>query len=258
MTLVRIDETGGLGPIQVEVSIGGGTVTPASRTMLRAIGLHRRLLSGTGIDWGSGTGCLAIAAARIEGVDRVVAVERDPSAVASIEDNARRNGVGGRVVPVRADLLEPLDPPAEQVLERLRGAAGFLVGNPPASVGDDGLGFRRRVLSGARPLLVPDAPVVLQVSAQYGARIPLLGATGYRYEGVLETSPLVPFDLDRADLMTALVGYAEEEHRTGEPYDFRVPGSDRPVTAAEALRRRHESGASPLSRWQAHLFRRRP
>ncbi len=258
MTAITIEDTGGLGPVEVEVAGGGGTVTPASRVTLRSVGRHRELLAGIGIDWGSGTGCLAIAAARVEGVRRVVAVERDPLAVASIGENARRNGVAGRIVAVRADVLRPLDPTGEDVLSSVRGEVGFVVANPPVSPDGDGLGFRRRLLAEALPYLVDGASLLIQISVQYGrSRIEGLADGPYRYEGMLETSPPEPFDLRRPDLRAALHRFVAEEARGGRAYEFRLQGSDRPVSAAESLRVWRTTGASPLTRWQVHHFRRR-
>jgi len=56
------------------------------------------------IDVGTGTGILAIAAARA-GAERVVATDINPNAVLSVPENAHRNGAGDRVTAVCMDLL---------------------------------------------------------------------------------------------------------------------------------------------------------
>jgi len=56
------------------------------------------------IDVGTGTGILAIAAAR-SGSENVIATDINPNAALSVPDNARHNGVGDRVTAVCMDLL---------------------------------------------------------------------------------------------------------------------------------------------------------
>ena len=65
--------TGGLCELRICHPAGTFALTPASRISLQAIGEHQTLLAGRGIDWGTGTGCLAIAAAKIARVESVVA-----------------------------------------------------------------------------------------------------------------------------------------------------------------------------------------
>jgi release factor glutamine methyltransferase len=56
------------------------------------------------IDVGTGTGILAIAAAR-SGSENVIATDVNPNAALSVPENARHNGVGDRVTGVCMDLL---------------------------------------------------------------------------------------------------------------------------------------------------------
>jgi hypothetical protein len=222
-----------------------------------AIGRHRDLLSGTGIDWGSGSGCLAIAAARVEGVDRVVGLEIDREAVATAAHNVARNGVAARVTMLWADSVTPRTGAGS--LDVPPGTAGFLIANPPPSTGDDGLGFRRRALRDTAPYLAAGAPALVQVSYQYGSgRIRRLAddVPGYRYERLLASTDWVPFDLDRPDLAVCLDDYAAEEARGGLAYSFADEALSGHITATEALARHRATGMSPLSKWQIHLFRR--
>ena len=71
-TRLNSAETGGLGPLSIHHPKGTFAITPASRIALRAIGENRHLLSGNGLDWGSGTGCMTLATALIDQVDRVI------------------------------------------------------------------------------------------------------------------------------------------------------------------------------------------
>lgn len=60
------------------------------------------------LDLGSGTGILALAAARL-GVAGVMAVDLDPDAARSCAENARLNGLEGRVHPVCGELSTVAD-----------------------------------------------------------------------------------------------------------------------------------------------------
>lgn len=253
---VTVADTGGLGSITVKVSSRGGPVTPASRVMARAIGLHSRLLRGSGLDWGTGTALLAITAARIPDVTSVIALERDPTAVALARANVAANRVDDKVTVVQANLFTATDEPGRSLLEARSGESQFLIANPPASSGDDGLSWRRRVLAGATAYLKPGSHAIVQISAQYGSiRIgDLAEQSGYLYGGVLETSPWVPFSLDREDLRAAIDDYAEEESRGGVVYEFRHPSRPASMSARAALAHYLSTGQDPLTRWQAHHF----
>jgi release factor glutamine methyltransferase len=61
------------------------------------------------IDVGTGTGILALAAARA-GADSVVAADINPNASLNAEENARANGFGGRVAGLCSNLLAALAP----------------------------------------------------------------------------------------------------------------------------------------------------
>lgn len=257
MESVVVTETGGLGPIEVALAEGGGPVTPASRLCVQTIGLHRHLLRGEGIDWGSGTGLLAIALARVPTVSTVIAIEHDPIAVENALRNAASSGVSEKVDVVQADLFDAVSQRDRHILAAAEGRLEFLVANPPASIGDDGLSWRRAVLTGATRYLRPGSNVLLQISVQYGLpRIMQMAsdATGYEYRGVLEASGWVPFDLDRTDLWAAISDYANEETRGGFAYEFGNPRGGDPLTASEALDRYDQTGDHPLTQWQVHHF----
>ena len=69
--------TGGLGDLILHQPPGTFALTPASLIALQAVGQHRHLLQGKGLDWGCGNGCLGIAAATIPTVGTLVRF-RDP------------------------------------------------------------------------------------------------------------------------------------------------------------------------------------
>jgi ribosomal protein L11 methyltransferase len=74
------------------------------------------------LDLGTGSGILAVAAARL-GVAEVLACDTDPDAVAAAEANAARNGVADRVSAVLADAAALTTPPVPLVLANLLAAA---------------------------------------------------------------------------------------------------------------------------------------
>lgn len=260
-SLLDEKDTGGLGTLRIRHPPGTFALTPASRITVAAVGAERKRLAGTGIDWGSGAGCVAIAAARIPAVDRVLGLEILPVNVGVARDNARRNGVSASVRFFRADSYAPVEPEGRRAMETLAGRAGFVVANPPASRSGDGFHWRREVARGAVAWLRPGGTLLVQISSQYGMeRVRSLEAEGpgLRYHGLAATTPWVPFDLGRPDLLACLELYAEAEARDGPGYAFRWPDDPGRIGAAEALARHRATGHSPLSRWQVQRFTYRP
>ncbi len=115
------------------------------------------------LDLGTGSGILAIAAARL-GVPEVLACDTDPDAVAAAEGNAARNGVAGRVRAVVADVATLATAPAPLVLANLLAAAHrALAPRYRTLVGDGGA----LVLGG---LLDAEADAVVRALAAHGFR----------------------------------------------------------------------------------------
>jgi SAM-dependent methyltransferase len=256
-TTVAPETAGGLPELKIRHPLGTFALTPASLISLRAIGEHRELLSGQGLDWGSGTGCLAIAAAKIPQVRSVVGLEIGEASVVTARENAIVNGVEGKVTFLLSDSFAPKHPDGQETLRRLEGSIDFLLSNPPSSEGDDGFGYRRIVLRGARRYLVPGSVVFLSVSHQYGRyRVERVceEAPGFAYGGILSSTDWVPFDLRRPDLLRCLALYAEEERRGGAGYTFQSAETGERLDARAALDSFKRSGVSPLSKWQTHLF----
>ncbi len=263
ITILDGEATAGLGEIRIHHPPGTFAPTPASLISLRAIGAHSQLLRGIGIDWGSGTGCLSIAAARIPAVESALGLEIVAENVRAASENALRNGVAGKVAFLISDSYVPLSPRDRDRLAAVRGKVSFLLANPPASGSGDGFEFRRRVLSGARDFLSPGGVVFLSISSQYGEqRILRLerDAPGFVYRSLLASTGWVPFDLARPDLLECLRLYAKVEETGGQPYSFKSPEGPEPgvLDARSALRRFQATGESPLSRWQTHLFQYQP
>lgn len=125
------------------------------------------------LDIGTGSGCIAIAAAVHNPGILVDATETSPAALAVARANVGRHGVGGRVSLIEADLFPP-------------GATGYrvIMANPPyvpsAEVaalppeyrheprsgldgGADGLDPARRILAGAGARLAADGVLIVEV-----------------------------------------------------------------------------------------------
>ena len=115
------------------------------------------------LDLGTGSGILAIAAARL-GVRDVLACDADPDAVSAAGGNARRNGVGDRVRTVLADAATLTVEPAPLVLANLLAAAHLSLAPRYAHlVAPSGA----LVLGG---LLVDEGDPVAQALARHGFR----------------------------------------------------------------------------------------
>ncbi len=247
-------------PIRIRQPEGTYHLTPASRITLATIAERQGLLSGVGIDWGCGTGCLAIVAAKIPAVQRVIGLESSERDVEAAAENAVLNGVADRVTFLHSDSFRPYAETDRHTLTRLERAVDFIVANPSASHGDDGFSLRRRVIAEASVFLKDRALVCLQISIQYsGARIDALvrDHAGYSHEGVLGSTPWVPFDLTRDDLRLQLDEYVDEERSGGICYEFGDPrnGGASAIDATAALDLYREGGMSPLTQWQVHAFR---
>ncbi|MCA9931915.1 MAG: class I SAM-dependent methyltransferase [Anaerolineales bacterium] len=257
-SLLRADETAGLGEIQILHPPGVFALTPASHIAVRAIATHQQLLHGNGLDWGSGTGCLAIVAAKIKQVEKVIGLEISALDIDVARQNAVLNGVENKTAFFLSDSYHPSAEADRRSLETMRGQISFILANPPSSDGDDGFEYRRRVLRGARKYLMPGGVVFLNISYQYGEqRVQDLmqQIPGFSYGGVLVGTDWVPFDLQRDDLHRCLVFYATEERRGGLTYSFANPEMPKMTMDAQtALSVFQQKGLSPLTRWQTHLW----
>jgi len=259
-TILKAEMTWGLGEIQILHPPGTFALTPASQISIQAIGENQELLTGNGIDWRSGTGCLAIAAAKITKVNKVWGLEISEANVKIAQKNARLNGVEDKARFMRSNSYSPFQENDLRILDALTGQVNFILANPPASEGDDGFGYRRIVLKGARKYLLNEGLVFFSISYQYGLlRVERLRQEipGFVYGGVLASTDWVPFDLNRPDLLHCLELYAQEESQGGPEYIFSNPEApnDERMNAQSALAYFRRTGRSPLSKWQTHLFR---
>ena len=91
-----------------------------------AVGANRALLVGKGIDWGSGSGVLTIAAAKIPTVEFIVGLELAEEDVIVAQANAVANGVANKVAFIRADSFEPFSRSGSGPARHAGGRGGFL------------------------------------------------------------------------------------------------------------------------------------
>ena len=128
----------------------------------------------------TGSGCIAVALLTARPDIRAVALELYPETLSLATENARRNGVADRFVPLQADLLadgaEKLSSyaPFDAILsnppyipsEVVDGLAPELFFEPRAALdgGADGLIFYRAIMEHYLHLLSPDGHVLLEMS----------------------------------------------------------------------------------------------
>ncbi len=253
------DILGPLGTIQIRQPTGTYGLTPASRIGMTAVTSHRQHLFGVGLDWGCGTGCMALTAAKIPTVRKMIGLDIEPANIEAATGNAISNGLFDRATFFHADSYIPFAKSERSELADYTGRIDFIVANPPATNEGDGFGWRREVLRGGAAYLKPRGRVLLNISIQYAAsRIEGLcdDVPGYEYHGLVASTDWVPFDMSRADLGKQVVEYADEEGRGGADYYFCDPTSaeEKTINARQALKIYRATGLSPLSKWQNYLF----
>ena len=262
------DYQGGGGQQHLAMRAGTGTFapTPASRLTLHAVAQHRARWRGAGLDWGCGGGGLALlAAAGGDAVDKMIGIDFEAANVACARRNAEANaatgGGGDKCLFLRGDSFVPFEAGDRQKLADALAPHGgkldFVLANPPASHGDDGFGFRRRILREAAPLLKPGAIVMLQALSYYGpGRVvdaaaaataawraehqqqqqqPGTPAMAYRYLGVAASSTWIPLGSGTGgyDQRPYLAGYVAEEARAGGRRYYCGPRADAGVAAGD-------------------------
>ena len=151
--------------IRVEPGMAFGTGThETTRLCLAAIEKHFR--GASFLDVGTGTGLLAIAAAKLDPAARVEACDTDPLAVSVAEENARLNGVGHRIE-FRVGTVDERTPSADMVCANL--TADVILPLLPALLGAT---CGRLVLSG----------ILTTQASQVAARLLELGVGDYEME----------------------------------------------------------------------------
>jgi release factor glutamine methyltransferase len=147
-------------------------------------------------DVGTGSGCVAIALARALPTAILYATDRSPQALSLAQENAKRHGVGDRVIFLLGDLLSPLqklglygrfvaiasNPPyiAEDELRALQPEVRF---EPRMALdgGHDGLRFHRRLVYEASDFLQPDGILAIEVGEGQAIHVSGLAQGGENY-----------------------------------------------------------------------------
>lgn len=142
--------------------------SPASWLTSMVVAKHADRWKGIGLDWGCGVGGLALLCARQDGVTRMLGLDYDAPNVEISRRNATENGLAHKAAFHQADSYSAFDDAGRKDLESLRYGLDFVVANPPASSGDDGFSYRRRVLLEACPFLKEGGLVVFQALSFYG------------------------------------------------------------------------------------------
>ena len=170
--------------VKLDPGLAFGTGTHASTALcldwLDGLNLH----GSTVLDYGCGSGVLAIAALLL-GSDSAVAMDIDPQAVAATQNNAARNGVDGQLTVVRC--AEEIDGTFDVVVANILANPLIELAEPIAGRvnGDCVLALSgilseqvAQVLEAYRPWIEFDEPVIREQDAQTWARL-----TGRRIEG---------------------------------------------------------------------------
>ncbi|HEX8559566.1 MAG TPA: 50S ribosomal protein L11 methyltransferase [Pyrinomonadaceae bacterium] len=157
-----VPEGGGRLVIRVEPGMAFGTGTHET-TRLCLAAVERCFEGGSFLDVGTGTGILAIAAAKLRPGARVEACDTDALAVSVAEENARLNGVAGQIA-FRVGTVDEMTASADLVCANL--TADVILPLLPALLGAT---CGRLVLSG----------ILDTQAAEVCARLVELGAAGY-------------------------------------------------------------------------------
>jgi len=112
--------------LDLDIHVDRRVVIPRPETEELVLRATRRLSSpGLIVDYGTGSGCIAVALARRFPAARVVAVDRSTPALAVAHRNVLRYRLGRRIRLCRASAL------GEPATARLRGRVDLLISNPP-------------------------------------------------------------------------------------------------------------------------------
>jgi methylase of polypeptide subunit release factors len=91
-------------------------------------------------------GCLSIAAAKFETVNKVYGLDISRENIRYSIVNGRKNNVSGKTVFLESDGFIPKNQDDRFLMDEIKGKTDFVLANPPSSSGDDGFGYRREIL----------------------------------------------------------------------------------------------------------------
>ena len=200
----------------VTLEVRPGVFIPRPETELLVDAALERLAPrsvGSLLDWGTGTGALAIALLKARRGWRGVAADRSPRVVDLARANAQRNGVADRLTLLQADFAAP------EARDLSGGPFDLVVSNPPyirrgdlaglmpevkehdpveaLDGGPDGLDAFRHLALGLRLWLRPGGLLAVEIGADQADQVVGL------LSGLLEGTRVLP---DRAGLMRIVIG----------------------------------------------------
>ena len=136
------------------------------------------------LDVGTGSGCIAIAAAINCPQARVTAVDVSEAALAVARGNAERHGIANRIRFLQGDLFAPLDPDehfetvvsnppyvAEGELDQLQAEVRLHEPRSALTAGSEGLDVIRRLVSEAPSRLVHGGELLFEISPEQAAPV---------------------------------------------------------------------------------------
>ena len=186
----------------LEFHVNPAVLIPRPETELLVEYVAQRISAGrqaTIVDACTGSGCIAVAIARLRPCARVIATDLSSLSIDVARQNATRHGVGACITWLAGDLLRPL---AEQELE---GRIDVIVSNPPyiAEVdwatlqpevrlfeprsalvaGPQGTELHERLLQEAGRYLVPGGALIMEIGAGQACALRRIVAqiSGYRF-----------------------------------------------------------------------------
>jgi len=158
---------------------------------------HLRSLGRPGTMWDVCTGCGAVAVAvawQLEDIS-VLATDVSAAAIAVAEQNAKANGVGGRVRFVRADLLDLTeDQAAPKTFDIITANPPYVADDDEVAeevryepavalrAGEDGLDFIRRIVAGAPAFLAAGGVLAMEFGCGQADAVRDLLVAGGRFE----------------------------------------------------------------------------
>src|SRR5215831_15487759 len=126
----------------IEFAVTPAVLIPRPETELLVEEVLRRISlaqHATLVDVGTGSGCLAVAIARLRSHIQVIATDISHASLEIAQENARRHAVDDRITWLEGDLLKPL---AEKKLD---GRVDIIVANPPYIAEADWMGLQPEV-----------------------------------------------------------------------------------------------------------------
>lgn len=187
----------------IDVAVTPAVLIPRPETELLVEEVLRRIppaQQATLVDVCTGSGCIAVAVARLRSRTRVIAIDISHASLEVARQNALRHAVDDRITWLKGDMLVPLDE------RKLHGCIDVMVANPPyvaeadwfdlqpevrdfeprqaLVAGSRGTECHERLLKEARRYLSPGGALVMEIGAGQGYAIRQFLETIGGYESV--------------------------------------------------------------------------